>query len=120
MMLVRALAPQSLISDALLATSLFYNDATTVGPWEVSDIMLPRARGINTVHAIKDGYYQPYSGASCGMDVIEGLSDDRPVYFPIPLNTVHLSRAANVTLNNSTFLFPQGESASGPDYLSAI
>lgn len=117
---VQASAPPSLISDALLFTSHFYADATLVGGWDVSDTMLSRARGIDTVHTIKDGYYQPYTGASCGRDVIEGRSDDRPVYFPIPLYTIDLSRAANITLNNSIFLFSQGESTSGADYLSAI
>ena len=117
---VLASTPQSLISDALVATSYLYSLATIVGSPSASDKRLPGATGINFVHAINDGYYQPYTAATCGEDVIEGLSDESPVYFPISPLLLDRAMVSNATLNNSIFLFPPGASPRGADYLSAI
>ena len=39
---------------------------------------------LDAVHSINNGYYQPYTLASCAHDTIFGYEDQQPVAFPIP------------------------------------
>ncbi|KAL8856121.1 MAG: hypothetical protein Q9178_007246 [Gyalolechia marmorata] len=65
------------VADALSATSSLWNIAL-----QHSDSPFFDQR--DAVQSIMAGVFQPYTLASCGGDVIEGETDDRPVAFPIP------------------------------------
>ncbi|KAL8650851.1 MAG: hypothetical protein Q9226_004973, partial [Calogaya cf. arnoldii] len=73
----QATTQHSAIADALSATSSLWDIAL-----QNSDSPFFDQR--DAVQSIVADSYQPYTLASCGADVIEGNTDDRPVAFPIP------------------------------------
>lgn len=76
-----ATTQQSAVADALSTTSVLWSTAlenvTTKGHGSVLD-------QLDAVHSIDTGYYQPYTAASCELDVIDGPEDTNPVAFPTP------------------------------------
>ena len=70
---------QSAVADALTETGNLWDrsNISTSGHGSV----LQRQ---DAVHAINDGYYQPYTITSCASDVIRGPQDDSAVAFPVP------------------------------------
>lgn len=72
---------QAAVADALSTTGALWNLArqnfTTNGHGSVLD-------QLDAVHSIINGYYQPYSIASCAHDTFYGYGDRMPVAFPPP------------------------------------
>ena len=103
---------QGAIADALSSAATLWNIAltnvTTRGHGSVLE-------SLDSIHSIDNGYYQPYTIASCESDVIRGRDDKRPVAFPPPPGSVEPvtdSSALNETnftdtiLPGHAFVFP--------------
>ncbi|KAL8668667.1 MAG: hypothetical protein Q9168_006712 [Polycauliona sp. 1 TL-2023] len=73
----QATTQHSAVADALSATSSLWDIALQ---YSNSPFFSQR----DAVQSIVADNFQPYTLASCGADVIEGSTDDRPVAFPIP------------------------------------
>ena len=76
-----ATTQQAAVADALTTTGALWNlaisNVTTKGHGSILN-------QLDAVHSIEDGYYQPYTIASCEYDTIHGHEDSNPVVFPIP------------------------------------
>ena len=108
--------PQSVIADALQATAALYEFA--VGDYVGYMEPVSRAQGRGHYHTIDKMYYQPYTSASCGRDVIRGSADQSPVYFPIPPGSLDPQMIANTTTNSTAF--KQVEDMLDNRYISGI
>ncbi|KAL8710889.1 MAG: hypothetical protein Q9225_007219, partial [Loekoesia sp. 1 TL-2023] len=87
----KATTQQAAVADALSATSSLWNTAVQ---FSNSPFFSQR----DAVQSIVADNYQPYTLASCGADVIQGETDDRPVAFPIPPgSSLEMLREANTT-----------------------
>ncbi|KAI4112608.1 MAG: hypothetical protein LQ345_006272 [Seirophora villosa] len=87
----QATTQQGAVADALSATSSLWAVAL-----QSSDSPFFDQR--DAVQSIVADNYQPYTLASCGADVIQGSTDDRPVAFPIPPgSSPEMLSAADVT-----------------------
>ncbi|KAI4212950.1 MAG: hypothetical protein LQ349_009315, partial [Xanthoria aureola] len=73
----QATTQHSAVADALSATSSLWDIA-------LQNSHSPFFDQRDAVQSIVAGSFQPYTLASCGADVIEGETDNRPVAFPIP------------------------------------
>ena len=73
------------VADALSTTGTLWSTAmanvTTGGHGSIFD-------QLDAVHSITNGYYQPYTIASCAHDTIYGNADQSPVAFPSPPGTL--------------------------------
>ena len=76
-----ATTQQAAVADALTTTGALWNlaisNVTTKGHGSILN-------QLDAIHSIEDGYYQPYTIASCEYDIIHGHEDSNPVVFPIP------------------------------------
>ena len=74
-----AISQKSAVADALSTTARLWSVAlqnvTTSGHGSALN-------QLDAIHSIENGYYQPYTLASCEFDVIQGPNDQRPVGFP--------------------------------------
>ncbi|KAI4269455.1 MAG: hypothetical protein LQ337_007268 [Flavoplaca oasis] len=87
----QATTQHAAVADALSATSSLWDIAL-----QHSDSPFFDQR--DAVQSIVADNFQPYTLASCGADVIEGETDDRPVAFPIPPgSSLDMLEDANVT-----------------------
>ena len=73
----QATTQHSAVADALSATSSLWDIA-------LQNSHSPFFDQRDAVQSIVADNFQPYTLASCGADMIEGESDDRPIAFPIP------------------------------------
>ncbi|KAL9615115.1 MAG: hypothetical protein Q9167_000433 [Letrouitia subvulpina] len=73
----KATSQHAAVADALSTTGSLWSMALEFSGSKFSNLR-------DGVQTISNSYYQPYTLASCGSDVIEGREDDRPVSFPIP------------------------------------
>ncbi|KAF6226151.1 hypothetical protein HO133_009017 [Letharia lupina] len=96
---------QSVIADALTETgnlwTTFIANISTRGHGSV-------LQQLDAVHTIKNGYYQPYTIASCATDVIHGPHDDSAVAFPVPPADSMLNRTEynDSILDVYSFVYP--------------
>lgn len=72
---------QSAIADALEETGELWTNGMLNTSTKGHGSVLQR---LDAVHTIKEGYYQPYTTASCAYDVINDSYDDSAVSFPVP------------------------------------
>lgn len=76
-----ATTQQAAVADALTeAGNLWVNSVSNVSTTGHGRVLHRQG----AVHAITSGYYQPYTIASCAIDVIHGPQDDSAVGFPLP------------------------------------
>ena len=113
---VQSTTAQSVIADALQATSVLYEIA--VGDVIGYGNLVSRAHGRDHCHTINKMYYQPYTSISCGRDVIRGSADLSPVYFPIPPGSLDPQMIANTPINSTAF--KQILNSTGNSYISGI
>ena len=93
--LLTATIQQSAVADALTETgNLWLNSVSNVSRTGHGSVLQRQ----DAVHAINNGYYQPYTMASCANDVIVGPQDDSAVAFPLPPGV-----EASVMLNQSKY-----------------
>lgn len=79
------------VADALSATSSLWDIALQYS----NSAFFDQRDALQTIAADN---YQPYTLASCGADVIQGETDDRPVAFPIPPgSSPEMLSGANIT-----------------------
>ena len=103
---------QAAIADALSSAATLWTlaltNVTTRGHGSVLE-------SLDSIHSIKNGYYQPYTIVSCESDVIRGTDDERPVAFPPPPGSLEVftdSSSLNTTkftdniLPGHAFVFP--------------
>ena len=76
-----ATTQQSVVADALTETGNLWDMSVPNISTSGHGSVLQRQ---DAVHAINDGYYQPYTITSCANDVIRGPQDNTVVAFPIP------------------------------------
>ena len=76
-----ATTQQSAVADALTETGDLWDMSVANISTSGHGSVLQRQ---DAVHAINDGYYQPYTITSCASDVIRGPQDDSAVAFPVP------------------------------------
>lgn len=97
--LVSATTQQSLIADVLTETGDLW-------VWAVSNVSTSGHGNIlqrqDTVHAIDNAYYQPYTISVCATDAISGPHDDSAVAFPVPPGVA--SSMLNQADNNDSIL----------------
>ncbi|KAL8735024.1 MAG: hypothetical protein Q9166_001149 [cf. Caloplaca sp. 2 TL-2023] len=87
------------VADALSATSSLWNVAL-----QNSDSPFYDQR--DAVQSIIADNFQPYTLVSCGADVIEDNTDDRPIAFPIPPgSSPEMLSMANVTTDTALPMF---------------
>lgn len=76
-----AMSQKSAVADALSTTARLWSVAlqnvTTSGHGSALN-------QLDAIHSIENGYYQPYTLASCDFDVIRDPNDHSPVGFPPP------------------------------------
>ena len=71
---------QSAIADALTEIGELWTNGMLNTSMKGHGNMLQR---LDAVHTIKEGYYQPYTTATCTFDAINGPYDDGAVSFPV-------------------------------------
>ena len=76
-----ATTQQAAVADALSSTGLMWNIARDNITTKTHGSVLDQ---LDAVHSIANGYYQPYTMASCEHDTIYGYEDQKPVAFPSP------------------------------------
>ena len=92
---VIATTQQLVVADALTETGTLWAYSVSNASRSGHGSVLRRQ---DAVHAINSGYHQPYTVASCGIDVIHSPDDDSPVAFPVPPGV-----EPNVMLNQSEY-----------------
>ncbi|KAI4139601.1 MAG: hypothetical protein L6R39_006202, partial [Caloplaca ligustica] len=107
----QATTQQGAVADALSATSSLWDIA-------LQSSNSPYYDQRDAVQSIVADNYQPYTLASCGADIIEDQTDDRPVAFPIPPgSTPAMLRKASVTDSMMQMLTIVHPTLSRPDIL---
>lgn len=92
---VLATTQQAVVADALTESGQLWMGLVSNVSTSGHDSVLQRQ---DTVHAINNGYYQPYTEVSCAADVIHGPHDDSVVAFPVPPGV-----QANLMLNQAEY-----------------
>lgn len=98
---------QAAVADALSTTGILWSAAihnvTTKGHGSVLD-------QLDAVHSITNGYFQPYTLASCEHDTIIGFEDDNAVAFPPPPGStpqmLNTSAFNDSILSGHAFIYP--------------
>ncbi|KAL8692361.1 MAG: hypothetical protein Q9218_002612 [Villophora microphyllina] len=91
----QATTQQGAVADALSATSALWDIAL-----QNSDSPFFDQRDV--VQSIVADNFQPYTLVSCGADIIQDETDDRPVAFPIPPgSSPDMLHKANITTNSA-------------------
>ncbi|KAI4247145.1 MAG: hypothetical protein LQ352_006212 [Teloschistes flavicans] len=95
----QATTQQSAVADALSATSALWDIA-------LQNSNSPYYDQRDAVQSIVANNFQPYTLVSCGADVIQDHTDDRPVAFPIPPgSSPEMLSHANVTTDSALPMF---------------
>lgn len=96
-------AAQSTTQQQVIADALTSISALWILGLQKSNSRLKNQR--DAAQTIVSNYYQPYTLVSCGSDLIQGVSDLRPVAFPIPPgSSTQMLNASNV--NKSLLQMP--------------
>ena len=96
-----ATTQQAAISDALTSTGALWLEAMSNTSSSHGSIL----NILDAIHSIRDGYYQPYTAASCAHDVINGISDERVLVFPTPPGSIASIMLDKTRFNNSTIYY---------------
>ncbi|KAI4268412.1 MAG: hypothetical protein L6R38_007850 [Xanthoria sp. 2 TBL-2021] len=95
----QATTQHSAVADALSATSSLWD----IG---IQNSDSPFFDQRDAVQSIVADNFQPYTLASCGADVIEGKTDDRPIAFPIPPgSSLDMLQEADITTDTMLPMF---------------
>ena len=100
---------QSAFADALTETGELWMNGILNTSTKGHGSIIQR---LDAVHTIRDGYYQPYTTASCIYDAINGPSDDSAVSFPVPCGVPEVTYINTTEFNNSishgppSFVYP--------------
>ena len=90
---------QSVIADVLTEIGELWSNGMLNTSTNGHGSVLQR---LDAVHTIKEGYYQPYTTASCTYDTINGPYDDSAVSFPVPSGVPEDTWLNTAGINDST------------------